>query len=64
MKLRGKMAVASGSGAGIGQSIVKRFSREGASVVLTDVNAASSAAAAEAIRGGGGECFFMRGDVS
>ena len=64
MKLRGKVAVVTGSGVGIGRSIAERFSREGASVVLTDVNAASGAAAAEAIRGGGGECFFARGDVS
>jgi NAD(P)-dependent dehydrogenase (short-subunit alcohol dehydrogenase family) len=42
MKLRGKVAVVTGSGVGIGRSIAERFSREGASVVLTDVNAAWS----------------------
>jgi NAD(P)-dependent dehydrogenase (short-subunit alcohol dehydrogenase family) len=64
MRLRGKVAVVTGSAVGIGRAIAERFTREGASVVLTDIDGSAGEAAAEAIRSVGGECFFARGDVS
>jgi glucose 1-dehydrogenase len=43
MRLVGKTAVVTGSGAGIGRVIAVRFAREGANVVVNDVNDAAAA---------------------
>ncbi len=64
MRLRGKVAIVTGSAGGIGRGIAERFCREGASVVLTDIDAVNGKEAAKTIRSGGGECFFAQGDVS
>lgn len=41
MKLEGKVAVVTGSGNGIGEAIAKRFTAEGAKVLVTDIEADS-----------------------
>lgn len=64
MKLKGKVAIVTGAGAGIGLGIAERFAREGASVVLAEVNSASGQAAAEAIRASRGEAFHVATDVA
>jgi len=38
MRLEGKVAVVTGSARGLGKAIVERLAREGAKVVVTDVN--------------------------
>ena len=40
MKLRNRVAVITGAGAGIGRCSAIEFAREGASVVVADINAA------------------------
>ncbi len=42
MRLQGKTAIVTGSGAGIGQAIALRFAREGADVVVNDIDAAAA----------------------
>jgi glucose 1-dehydrogenase len=42
MRLEGKTAVVTGSGAGIGRAVAIRFAREGADVVVNDVNTAAA----------------------
>jgi glucose 1-dehydrogenase len=42
MRLQGKTAVVTGSGFGIGRAVAIRFAREGADVVVNDVNAAAA----------------------
>ena len=64
MKLRGKVAVVTGAGAGIGQAIAGRFAAEGAAVVVADVDSDRGAAAAAAIREAGGAVVAVRADVS
>ncbi len=53
MRLKGKIAVVTGAGAGIGLAVARLFAEEGAHVYITDVNgeAAESAAAELVARG-------------
>ncbi len=62
--LRGKRALVTGSGTGIGRVLAERFAREGSEVVLTDVNEAALAQAREAIARAGSTARVYRLDVT
>ncbi|HJZ45966.1 MAG TPA: SDR family NAD(P)-dependent oxidoreductase [Roseiflexaceae bacterium] len=62
--LENNVAIVTGAGQGIGEAIALRFGREGARVVLGDINEARGQAIAAAIRAGGGAAEFVRCDVS
>jgi NAD(P)-dependent dehydrogenase (short-subunit alcohol dehydrogenase family) len=64
MTLKGKVALVTGAASGIGKAIAECFVREGAAVVLTDLDTKRGNAAREAIRGGGGDAVFVRADVT
>ena len=64
MKLKNKVAVITGAGTGIGLSIAKTFSREGAKVVINDINVKSGQSAADHILQNGGDAVFLQGNVS
>jgi len=64
MKLDGKVAIITGSGQGIGRTISLVFAREGAKIVLNDVNINTLAKTAEEIRSLGREVLPIRADVS
>ena len=55
------MAIITGAGQGIGEAYAHRFAKEGATVVVADVNAEKGEAVARAI---GGSAVFERVDVS
>ncbi len=64
MRLQGKTAIITGSGSGFGEGIAKTFAREGASVVVNDVNAAGGNRVAEEIAAAGGTASFCAADVT
>jgi len=56
--LERKTALISGAASGIGAATAKLFAREGASVVLTDINEAAGHETAKAITNAGGRALF------
>ena len=63
MRLKDKVAVVTGAAGGIGFACAERFAREGAKVVLSDIDPAKGEEAAERIQGAGGEAVFVACDV-
>lgn len=64
MRLRDKVAVITGAGAGLGRQSALRFSEEGAKVVIADRNAERAASVAQEIRDKGGQALGVATDVS
>jgi NAD(P)-dependent dehydrogenase (short-subunit alcohol dehydrogenase family) len=63
-RLAGKVALITGSGSGQGRAAAVLFAREGARVVVSDVNVAGGEETVELARKTGGEAIFQRADVS
>ena len=59
-----KVAVITGAGSGIGRATAERFAREGAAVVLGDVDEAAGHATCDGIRAAGGRATFVPTDVA
>jgi NAD(P)-dependent dehydrogenase (short-subunit alcohol dehydrogenase family) len=64
VKLDGKVAIVTGGASGIGRASAIAFAREGAKVVIADVDQHRGKETAEAIQADGGEALFYRADVS
>jgi len=63
-RLNGKVALITGAGGGIGRAAAKRFSAEGARVVVVDVNEHAGRGLEEEIGACGGSARFTLADVS
>jgi NAD(P)-dependent dehydrogenase (short-subunit alcohol dehydrogenase family) len=64
MRLKGKVAVITGAGSGIGQATAVLFAQEGAKVGVADINAAGVEETVRRVRQAGGEVIGMRVDVA
>ena len=63
IEFKGKVAVVTGAGSGMGLRASQEFARLGATVVLCDVNAEALSAAVAAIKANGGKAIACTGDV-
>ena len=63
-RLKGKIALITGGGSGIGRAAAQLFSREGAKVVIVDINVEGGEETVRSINDAGGEAHFIKTDIS
>ena len=63
-RLAGKVAFITGAGTGIGRQTAQLFAREGARVVVADINAATGEETAHLVTAAGGDAIAIHTDVS
>ncbi|HEV2029599.1 MAG TPA: SDR family NAD(P)-dependent oxidoreductase, partial [Candidatus Dormibacteraeota bacterium] len=63
-RLKGKVCIITGAGSGIGQASATLFAKEGASVVVADIDQRAARATVAAIRKRGGESVAEVVDVT
>ncbi|SDX15595.1 SDR family NAD(P)-dependent oxidoreductase [Paenibacillus sp. CF384] len=64
MRLHNKVILITGSGSGIGKSTALLFAREGAKLVINDLNEQNGTDTVKEIQEAGGEAIFIRADVT
>ncbi len=64
MRLKGKSAIVTGAGAGIGEAIAVRFAEEGARVMLNDISEAAARQALDRVLATGAEARLVVADIS
>jgi NAD(P)-dependent dehydrogenase (short-subunit alcohol dehydrogenase family) len=64
MEIRGKAAVITGAGSGIGRATAERLAHDGASIVVADVDERGGAETVKNIESAGGKAVFVRANVT
>ncbi len=64
MKLEGRVAVITGSASGIGRASAREFAKEGARVVVADINLAGAEETVKQIEAAGGVALAVKTDVA
>ena len=64
MKLQDRVAIVTGGGAGIGRSVCVNMVKEGAKVVVADINQAAAQETADGIKKEGGDALAIKTDVT
>ncbi len=62
--LENKVAIITGAGSGIGKSTALLFAKEGAKVVVTDINEEHGNSVVKEIEANGGDAIFIKADTS
>ena len=64
MRLKDKVAFITGAGSGVGRATAKIFAKEGANIVVVDIDDQAGRKTVEIIRRQGGDAIFVRCDVA
>lgn len=64
MRLAGKVSIVTGAAVGLGATVAARFAREGARVIVADIDEDEGSTLADHLRGEGLDSTFVRVDIS